>query len=105
MLRQARELDRLDLVHIAVSARTLAELPYAGELFDAGAVIVLTREPNPAGRPAARLETKDVAPLVVSDATPYICGSAGFAEAATEILVDLGVPPGTIRVERFGPTS
>jgi ferredoxin-NADP reductase len=39
------------------------------------------------------------------DATAYVCGSAGFADAASRLLVDLGVPVERIRVERFGPTG
>jgi ferredoxin-NADP reductase len=35
----------------------------------------------------------------------YVCGSAGFAEAASRLLVDLGVPAQHVRVERFGPTG
>jgi ferredoxin-NADP reductase len=42
---------------------------------------------------------------VVEGATAYVCGSAGFAEAAGNLLVGLGVPPGSIRVERFGPSG
>jgi len=34
----------------------------------------------------------------------YVCGSSGFADAASELLVALGVPVDRIRVERFGPT-
>ncbi|HZB19608.1 MAG TPA: FAD-binding oxidoreductase, partial [Blastococcus sp.] len=34
MIRHARELGRLDLLRVAVSSRTLAELPYAEELMD-----------------------------------------------------------------------
>jgi ferredoxin-NADP reductase len=36
--------------------------------------------------------------------TSYVCGSAGFAEATTTLLTGLGVLPGDIRVERFGPS-
>src|SRR5436305_2505386 len=35
----------------------------------------------------------------------YVCGSTGFANAATDLLVAGGVPAGAIRVERFGPTG
>ena len=51
-----RALGREDLLRIAVSSRTLAELPYAEELMDAGALIVLTREAprHPARRAAHR---------------------------------------------------
>src|SRR3954466_5313729 len=45
MLRSARHHGRTDLLRVAVSSRTMVELPYAMELMDAGALIVLTREP------------------------------------------------------------
>jgi ferredoxin-NADP reductase len=35
----------------------------------------------------------------------FVCGSNGFVETASELLVGLGMEPGTIRTERFGPTS
>ena len=34
----------------------------------------------------------------------YVCGSAGFAEHASQLLVELGVDAGAVRVERFGPS-
>ncbi len=39
------------------------------------------------------------------DATAYVCGSAGVADTATNLLVDLGVPLKDIWVERFGVTG
>ena len=35
----------------------------------------------------------------------FICGSNPFVEAASMLLLDLGVPAGRIRTERFGPTG
>jgi ferredoxin-NADP reductase len=35
----------------------------------------------------------------------YVCGSARFASYAETLLLDCGVAPGAIRVERFGPTG
>jgi ferredoxin-NADP reductase len=37
--------------------------------------------------------------------TAYVCGSNGFVETATGLLLDSGVAPGWIRTERFGPTG
>jgi ferredoxin-NADP reductase len=37
--------------------------------------------------------------------TAHVCGSAGFAEAAGRLLVDGGVPPSSVQVERFGPSG
>ena len=104
MLRTARELGRTDLLRTAVSTRTLAELPYADELRAAGAVVVTTREAHGV-RPAGRLTAADLVPLWEPGQTAYVCGSAGFAEAASQLLVDLGVPAAGIRVERFGASG
>jgi ferredoxin-NADP reductase len=104
MLRQARDIGRPDLLRIAVSSRTLAELPYADELVEAGTLIVLTREAH-GSRPAGRLAAAELAPLWEPGQTVYVCGSASFAEAASQLLVDMGVPASEIRVERFGPTG
>jgi ferredoxin-NADP reductase len=35
----------------------------------------------------------------------FLCGSNGFVETASGLLLDLGMEPGAIRTERFGPTS
>ncbi|HEY0126890.1 MAG TPA: FAD-binding oxidoreductase, partial [Blastococcus sp.] len=97
MIRHARELGRLDLLRVAVSSRTLAELPYAEELMDAGALVVLTRERHGV-RPAGRLTATDLLPLWEPGQTGYVCGSASFAEAASQLLVDMGFPPPRVRV-------
>lgn len=104
MLRHARAIGREDLLRIAVSARTLAGLPYADELAAAGALIALTREPSGI-RPAGRLTAADLVPLWEPGQTAYVCGSSSFADAATDLLVGNGVPASSIRVERFGPSA
>ena len=105
MLRHAEHLGRSGLLHLVVSSRTLAELPYAGELVAAGAFVALSREPSPSGRRTGRLTATELASRVVAGATYFVCGSAGFAEAASSSLVTAGVAPGSIRVERFGPSG
>jgi ferredoxin-NADP reductase len=105
MLRHARGHRCSELLHVIVSARTLRELPYAAELSTAGAVIALTREATAAGRPAHRLTQAELGDMLVPDATYYVCGSAGFAEATSTALVELGVPTSAVRVERFGPSG
>jgi ferredoxin-NADP reductase len=105
MLRHAAGLGHRELLHLGISARTRSELPYADELAAAGAMIALTREDVVGGRAAARITMADFEPLIVADATYFVCGSAGFAEAASMLLLDLGVPSEMIRVERFGPSG
>ena len=104
MVRHARATGRPDLLRVAVSARTLAELPYAEELVEAGALVVLTREAHGI-RPASRLTGMDLLPLVEPGQTVLLCGSTGFAGAAGRLLVELGVDPSAIRVEQFGPSA
>jgi ferredoxin-NADP reductase len=105
MLRHAVHIGRTDLLQLAVSARTLADLPYADELMAAGAFVALTREDAPSGRAAARLAAADLLPLIADGSTYYVCGSAGFAESASMTLVDHGVDATAVRVERFGPSG
>ena len=35
----------------------------------------------------------------------FVCGSNGFVEAASRLLVDAGLDPARVRTERFGPTG
>lgn len=105
MLRHAQDLGRADRLRLVVSARTGADLPYAAELEAAGATLIITREPAPGGRAAGRLAVVDLAPMLEGGQTIFVCGSSGFAETAGSALLSLGVDPGRVRVERFGPTG
>jgi ferredoxin-NADP reductase len=106
MLRHARRLGRPDLVRLVVSARSPEDLYYADELPGPQTTVIYTRQAPPgAGRAAGRLAVADVAPLVRGGETAYVCGSPGFADAATAVLIEAGVPVESIRVERFGPSG
>jgi ferredoxin-NADP reductase len=106
MLRLARRLDRSDLVRLVVSVRSPADLYYAHEVPGPEVRIVYSREaPSGEARPPGRLRAEDLLPPPDPGATTYLCGSAGFVEAASGLLVDVGVPVERIRVERFGPSG
>lgn len=106
MLRLARRAGRPSPVHLIVSVRTPGDLIYAGELDDLDATVVYTRAAAPGSpRPPARLTTEDIRPHLRDVETVYICGSARFAEAATDLAEESGVDPRTMRIERFGPTG
>jgi ferredoxin-NADP reductase len=106
MLRLARRSGRSDLVRLVVSARSPEDLYYADELPGPETTVVYTRQAPPgAGRAAGRLAVADVAPLVRGDEDAFVCGSAGFAEAATTVLLAAGVSVGRVKVERFGPSG
>ncbi len=105
MLRLARRTEQSSLVRLVVSARTPQDLYYADELPGPETTIVYTRGgPPSSARPPGRLTGQDIPVAALPDATAYVCGSPGFADSASQLLVDLGVPVNRIRVERFGPT-
>ena len=104
MLRHATAVGRSSFLQLAVSARTLAMLPYADELVAAGAFIALTREPATSGRAAGRLAGAELASLLRPDADCFVCGSTPFALATSDLLTGLGVATNKIRIEQFGPS-
>jgi ferredoxin-NADP reductase len=105
ILRLARSLGRGDDVQMIVSVRSPTDLYYAGELSGAGVRIAYTRVSPPATRrPVGRLTLDDITPGLPAGAIGYVCGSAGFADHASDLLVAAGLDSDHIRVERFGPT-
>ncbi len=104
MLRLSRRSATTDLVRLVVSVRSPDDLLYASELPGPDVTVVHTRRgPAGAARPPGRLMAADLPPW--RGGTAYVCGSAGFANAATDLLLAAGVPAAAIRVERFGPTG
>jgi ferredoxin-NADP reductase len=105
MLRLARRTGKSDLVRVVVSVRTPDDLYYADEIAGPETTLVYTRAtPRSFARPPARLSSDDIPPFAAGTRA-YICGSSGFADAASEIVIGAGVPSEQIRVERFGPTG
>ncbi len=105
MLRLARSLGREDLLQLVVSVRAPEDLLYPSELAGPSTTIVTTRSAAAdSPRPAGRIARSDLPP-VADDATVYVCGSNGFADAVTGLLIERGVAPERIKVERFGATG
>ena len=105
MLRHARATGRSGLVRLVVSVRSPDDLYYRDEMTGPEVTVVYTRA-APAGwlRPVGRLVLTDLGD-VTDDVTAYVCGSAGFADAASRLVVEAGIPVERVRVERFGPTG
>jgi ferredoxin-NADP reductase len=106
MLRLARRTGRSDLVKLIVSARSPDDLYYASELPGPETHVIYTRT-NPPGvtRPAGRLSAADLPDALDPAAVSYVCGSDGFANTATDLLIAAGIRASSIRVERFGPSG
>jgi ferredoxin-NADP reductase len=104
MLRHAIDRGSPERLRLVLSARTRSDLPYHEEFVAAGALIVLTRQDS-ATRPAARMTAGEIASSIWPDGPCLVCGSAGFADAATDLLLANDVAATRIRVERFGPSG
>jgi ferredoxin-NADP reductase len=105
MLRHARDVGRPQLLSLAVSARTAADLPYREELEAAGALVALSRERGAMGIGPSRLDAAAIAAVADPGATAFVCGSARFTLAMESYLLSAGQPERSIRVERFGPSG
>ncbi|WP_281417622.1 ferredoxin reductase [Kineosporia corallincola] len=105
MRRYWAQTGRTVPLRLLVSVRRPEDLYYDGE-YGPETTVIHTRQ-TPAGdpRPAGRLTAADLEPLLAGLPGPvaYVCGSAGFSEHASQLLVSLGLPAGNIRIERFGP--
>jgi ferredoxin-NADP reductase len=108
MRRWWAELGRPVPLRLVVSARRPEDLFYASEYGEESTLVFSRTAPDGDPRPAGRLNAEDLRPLVqaalAEGATAYVCGSAGFAEAASQLVVTLGFAPADVRVERFGPS-
>jgi len=105
MLRHRRRaMPELPMV-LLYSVRSAADVIYAEELAH-DAVLTYTREP-PAGWTGhtGRIDVRLVSEAARDAAVAFICGSNGFVEAASSLLLETGFEPRRIRTERFGPTG
>lgn len=101
-----RRLTMPDLpMRLVYSVRTAEDVIYADELRD-DAVLTFTRE-SPEGWSGhrGRIDRELVAEAGIGPGIAFVCGSNGFVEAATALLVRTGYEPDQVRTERFGPTG
>jgi len=92
-------------MRLVYSVRSNEDVIYADELRD-DALLTFTREPPDGwtGR-TGRIDGSLIAAASMPGATAFVCGSNGFVEAASRLLLDAGIGPQRIRTERFGPTG
>jgi len=105
MLRAHRDRGASVALRMVVSVRSPQDLPYAREFGDETTVVYTRRTPPGWHRPPGRVDAQTLRSALIPGATAYVCGSSGFAEGTSQLLVEAGVPPGDVRVERYGPTS
>jgi ferredoxin-NADP reductase len=105
MLRHKRRaMPDVDM-RLVYSVRYADDVIYADEIGD-DAALTYTREPpdgwsGHTGHIDAELLREPAAGAQLA----FVCGSNGFVETASGLLLELGMEPGAIRTERFGPTA
>jgi ferredoxin-NADP reductase len=105
MLRHRRRTVPELPMRLVYSVRTPADLIYAAELDD-DTLLAYTREP-PEGwvGHAGRIDAALIAEADLKPGVAFVCGSNGFVEAASRILLHAGYTADRILTERFGPTG
>ncbi len=116
MLRHRRSSGSAVPAALLYSARTREDVIYREELEDLARSddrfklwLTLTRDSAPGWAGAVgRVELPTIQVLLKAlggVADSFVCGSAGFVEAASALLLKAGQPAEAIRTERFGPTG
>ena len=105
MLRHRRRTMPELPMRLVYSVRKAEDVFYADELGD-DAVLTFTREP-PDGWTGhrGRIDAGVIADAGIEGGLAFVCGSNGFVETASQLLLAAGHAPDRIRTERFGPTG
>lgn len=92
-------------MRLVYSVRSTEDVIYEDELRDE-ALLTFTRvAPEGWSGHTGRIDEGLLAEARLDSATAFVCGSNGFVEAASRLLLDRGFEPQRIRTERFGPTG
>jgi ferredoxin-NADP reductase len=105
MLRHRRRTMPDLPMRLVYSVRGPDDVIYADELGD-DAVLTFTREAPPGwSGHTGRIDSSVVGGVASGADIAFACGSDGFVEAASGLLLEAGLDPGRIRTERFGPSG
>jgi ferredoxin-NADP reductase len=105
MLRHRRRTMPGLPMRLIYSVRTAEDVIYADEL-DGDALLTYTRDPpNDWAGHTGRIDAQLISAAGIPSGVAFACGSNGFVEAASQLLLGAGFGPEQIRTERFGPTG
>ena len=105
MLRHRRRTMPELVMRLVYSVRTSEDVIYADELAEDTTLTFTRSAPDGWMGHTGRIDASLIDSALMPMATAFVCGSNGFVEAATRLLLDAGAEPGRIRTERFGPTG
>ena len=92
-------------MRLVYSVRHADDVIY-GEEIGADAVLTYTRD-APAGWTGhtGHIDAELLRAPAEGAELAFVCGSNGFVETASDLLLEVGVHPGSIRTERYGDAS
>lgn len=105
MLRHRRRTAPDLPMRLVYSARTGDDVIFAGELGDETTLTFSRSAPEGWTGRTGRIDEKMVAEAAFDSGWAFVCGSNGFVESATDLLLEAGYEPDRIKTERFGPTG
>jgi ferredoxin-NADP reductase len=107
MLRHRRRALPHVPMRLVYSVREVADVIYADELAaDPDVLLTYTRgAPEGWSGHTGRIDAQLLGGAAAGAMTAYVCGSNGFVERATALLLEAGLAAEWIRTERFGPTG
>jgi ferredoxin-NADP reductase len=92
-------------MRLVCSVRSAEDVIYADELGN-DALLTYTREPPEGWKGhTGRIDAALISEAAVDAGIAFVCGSNGFVESASQLLLDAGIDAERIRTERFGPTG
>jgi ferredoxin-NADP reductase len=105
MLRHRRRTMPQLPMRLVYSVRHADDVIYADELGD-DALLTFTREPPDdwTGH-RGRIDSTLIGEAGIDGGLAFVCGSNGFVESASQLLLEAGYEPHRVRTERFGPTG
>jgi ferredoxin-NADP reductase len=105
MLRHKRRtMPELDM-RLVYSVRYADDVIYADEVGDDAALTYTREAPGGWSGHTGHIDAELLREPATGAQLAFVCGSNGFVETASSLLLELGMDAGSIRTERFGPTS
>ena len=105
MLRHRRRTMPTLPMQLIYSVRAADDVIYADELGGDTALTYSRAAPPGWSGHTGRIDAELIGNAVIPGVTTFICGSNGFVEAASRLVMDAGADPSRILTERFGPTG
>ena len=105
MLRHRRRTMPELPMRLVYSVRSAEDVIYADELGEETLLTFSRKPPEGWSGHTGHIDASLLEGAGVDSGTAFVCGSDGFVEAATGLLLEVGFEPQDIKTERFGPTG